>query len=370
MEEQPPCEKIFEKRRAKPLSKKEKRMTARETAQAAVVRDEQNRRINAAATSPVKEVLRTLHTSIRGLDEKEVASQRAAYGDNTVTRERKKTLPERLAAAFINPFTAILFCLAVVSTITDMIFPYFALFGSDPEDFDCLTVVIIMTMVIISGTLRFIQETRSGNAAEKLLAMITTTCTVARKEAGKTEIPLNDVVVGDIVYLSAGDMIPADIRIIEAKDLFVSQASLTGESAPVEKFPTVSEEEAEAITDYANIAFMGSNVVSGSATAVVVSVGDRTLFGSMAAAVAGEAVETSFTKGVNAVSWVLIRFMLPRNPGGDRPANGAAIQRLTPRCRARCRSVVGPVVGENPCAARLFPSLTTKATDFYKKKEI
>ena len=119
--------------------------------------------------------------------------------------------------------------------MTDMVFPYFSLFGSVPEDFDCLTVVIILTMVIISGTLRFVQESRSGNAAEKLLAMITTTCTVTRKGQEKVEIPMDELVVGDIVHLSAGDMIPADVRILEAKDLFVSQASLTGESEPVEK---------------------------------------------------------------------------------------------------------------------------------------
>lgn len=124
---------------------------------------------------------------------------------------------------------------------------------------------------------------------------------------------MDELVVGDIVHLSAGDMIPADVRILEAKDLFVSQASLTGESEPIEKTPHVSAPE-ESLTDYTNIAFMGSNVVSGSATAVAVCVGDHTLFGSMASAVAGEAVETSFTKGVNAVSWVLIRFMLVMVP--------------------------------------------------------
>ena len=172
-----------------------------------------------------------------------------------------------------------------------------------------MTVVIILTMVFISGTLRFVQESRSGNAAEKLLAMITTTCTVTRIGQEKTEIPMDDLVVGDIVHLSAGDMIPADVRILDAKDLFVSQASLTGESEPIEKLPHVSPHK-DSVTDYTNIAFMGSNVISGSATAVVICVGDHTLFGSMAAAVAGEAVETSFTKGVNAVSWVLIRFML------------------------------------------------------------
>ena len=296
------------------MNKKEKRTAAREETQNLVIRDEQNRRLQAAATGPVKEVLRSLHTTIRGLDEKSVAEQRFTFGDNKVTREKKKTLPQRLAAAFINPFTAILFCLAIVSSITDMLLPALSMFGSTPEDFDCLTVVIIMTMVFISGTLRFVQESRSGNAAEKLLAMITTTCTVTRRESGKTEIPLSEVVVGDVVHLSAGDMIPADVRIIEAKDLFISQASLTGESAPVEKSPKVCTADAETVTDYTNIAFMGSNVVSGSATAAVVSTGDRTVFGSMAAAVAGEAVETSFTKGVNAVSWVLIRFMLVMVP--------------------------------------------------------
>ena len=230
-----------------------------------------------------------------------------------MTHEKKQSLAKCLAGAFINPFTAILFCLAVVSTITDMVFPYFALLGSAPEDFDPLTVVIILTMVIISGTLRFVQESRSGNAAEKLLAMITTTCTVTRREQEKIEIPMDDLVVGDIVHLAAGDMIPADVRILEAKDLFISQSSLTGESEPIEKTPSRSVQK-ESITDYTNIAFMGSNVISGSAAAVVVSTGDATLFGSMASAIAGEAVETSFTKGVNAVSWVLIRFMLVMVP--------------------------------------------------------
>ena len=277
-------------------------------------RENYNQTIEGAAMTPVKTTLMSLHSSLRGLEEKDVVNNRAVFGNNKVTHEKKKTLPQRLAAAFINPFTAILFCLAVVSTITDMLFPYFALFGSDPEDFDPLTVIIILTMVFISGTLRYVQETRSGNAAEKLLAMITTTCTVTRRDQAKVELPLDEVVVGDIVHLSAGDMIPADIRIIDSKDLFISQASLTGESAPVEKTPQVCKSKQDTLTDYQNIAFMGSNVISGSATAVVLCVGDQTLFGSMAAAVAGEAVETSFTKGVNAVSWVLIRFMLVMVP--------------------------------------------------------
>ena len=291
------------------MNKKENRAAVRAAAQKAVLRDEQNKRIQYAATHPIKETLKYLDTTLRGVDPDKVSERRSKFGINKVTKEKKKSLPQRLAGAFINPFTAILFCLALVSTITDMVFPMMGLFGNTPEDFDPLTVIIILTMVFLSGTLRFVQESRSGNAAEKLLAMITTTCTVTRKGQEKIEIPLEEVVVGDIVHLSAGDMLPADVRILDAKDLFVSQASLTGESEPIEKLAFVSE-VSETVTDYSNIAFMGSNVISGSAKAVVVSVGDNTLFGSMASAVAGEAVETSFSKGVNAVSWVLIRFML------------------------------------------------------------
>lgn len=295
------------------MNKKINRIEVRQTALKAAIRDEQNRRIQFAATHPTQETLGYLNTTLCGLEPGKVEENRSEYGSNKVTREKKKTLPQRLAGAFINPFTAILFCLALVSSFTDMIFPHFSLFGCVPKDFDCLTVVIILTMVFLSGTLRFVQESRSGNAAEKLLAMITTTCTVTRKGQEMAEIPLDEVVVGDIVHLSAGDMLPADVRILDAKDLFVSQASLTGESEPIEKIPMVNETK-DAITDYTNIAFMGSNVLSGSASAVVVTVGDHTLFGSMASEVAHEAVETSFSKGVNAVSWVLIRFMLVMVP--------------------------------------------------------
>ncbi|MCD7888729.1 MAG: magnesium-translocating P-type ATPase [Oscillospiraceae bacterium] len=295
------------------MNKKITRAALHQMAEKTVMRDEQNSRITFAATNSTGDVLERLNTTLTGLDEESVMTSRSINGSNHVTKEKKKSLPQRLAGAFVNPFTAILFFLAIVSTITDMILPYFSLLGCEPEDFDCLTVVIILTMVVISGTLRFVQESRSGNAAEKLLKMITTTCTVTRKDEPKSEIPLDDLVVGDIVHLSAGDMIPADVRILESKDLFVSQASLTGESEPTEKTPFVAETMGT-VTDYSNIAFMGSNVISGSATAVVVCVGDNTLFGSMASAVAGEAVETSFSKGVNAVSWVLIRFMMVMVP--------------------------------------------------------
>lgn len=274
---------------------------------------ERKERIRFAATHPTGEVLHELHSVLSGLNEEAVEESRELHGTNAVTREKRKTLPEQLAGAFINPFTVVLLCLALVSTATDMVFPALSLFGSEPEDFDCLTVVIIVAMVLISGILRFVQESRSGKAAERLLSMITTTCTVTRKPGGVQEIPLQEAVVGDIVHLSAGDMIPADVRILDAKDLFVNQSSLTGESEPVEKTSGICEEQGS-VTDYSNIALLGSTVISGSAQAVVLAVGDQTLFGAMASAAAGEAVETSFTRGVNAVSWVLIRFMLVMVP--------------------------------------------------------
>ena len=265
------------------------------------------------ATHKVEDIKEYLNINLSGLTEDEVDESRDKYGSNKVKKEKKKSIPERLAEAFINPFTVVLICLAVVSTVTDIIFPILHMFGNTKKDFNPVTVIIILTMVFVSGVLRFIQESRSGDAAAKLLAMITTTCTVTRQNKSHIEIPLDEVVVGDIVYLSAGDMIPADVRIIEAKDLFVSQSSLSGESEPIEKLAIVCEKK-DNITEYTNIAFMGSNVISGSATAIVVSVGDNTLFGSMTSAIATESVETNFTKGVNAVSWVLIRFMLVMVP--------------------------------------------------------
>lgn len=284
-----------------------------ETSERALLREEQNRYLRFAAVNPEETVMKLFHTSGEGLREEVVARNRRRYGTNRVTKGKKKSLARQIGDAFINPFTAILFCLALVSTVTDMVLPYFSLFGSDPDDFDCLTVVIILTMVGISGALRFVQESRSGHAAEKLLAMITASCTVTRKGSPRIEIPMDDLVAGDIVHLSAGDMIPADVRILAAKDLFISQAGLTGESEPVEKVAGISKPE-ESVTDYRNLAFMGSNVISGTATAVAVSVGDHTLFGQMSGALSAEPVETSFTKGVNSVSWVLIRFMLVMVP--------------------------------------------------------
>lgn len=286
-----------------------KRLNLKNQVELTVQSDNSKKNIHFCATHSSVDILRFFKTGLMGLKEDEIIRNRNQYGINQIVQGRKKSKTEKIFKAFINPFTIILLCLAGVSSLTDMVFPYFALFGNTRNDFDCLTFLIIITMVLISGILRYVQESKSGHAAEKLQAMITTTCTVDRYHKKQIEIALDDVVVGDIIHLSAGDMIPADIRILQAKDLFVSQSSLTGESHPVEKTAKVYHQN-ESLTDYQNIAFMGSNVISGTAIGVVINVGNQTLFGTIASQISQEPEETSFTKGINQVSWVLIRFMM------------------------------------------------------------
>ena len=295
------------------MKEKMKKNYLRKNVEKTVHKDEVNLRMEYAANSDIADILKRFGSTIKGIEKERIKFSREKYGKNKVTHGKKKSLFKRMCDAFVNPFTAILFCLAVVSGITDIAIP---IYNNIPEDVDIMTVTIILTMVIISGVLRFVQEARSNNAAEKLLEMITTTTCVERLEDGKKEIPLEEVVVGDIVHLAAGDMIPADMRIIEAKDLFISQSALTGESEPLEKTPEAAKEKNEAITEYNNLAFMGSNVISGAAVGIVISVGNDTIFGSMAQSISEEPIVTSFEKGVNSVSWVLIRFMLVMVPVG------------------------------------------------------
>ena len=270
-------------------------------------RDGVRDRLKFAAAAEIEELFAKLETGQEGLTEARVEDARDEYGDNNVTRGKKESLAKRLVKAFINPFTSILVVLAVISAFTDIIY-------AGPGEADPMAVIIISTMVIISGVLRFVQETRSGRAAENLLKMIKTTTNVERQGMGKEEIPLGEVVVGDIVHISAGDMIPADMRIIRAKDLFISQSALTGESVAVEKLPNADRVNHGSLTEASNLAFMGSNVVSGSATGIVVVTGNGTIFGEMARSVNEKPVKTTFEKGVNSVSWVLIRFMLVMVP--------------------------------------------------------
>lgn len=246
-------------------------------------------------------LLKEMNTSLDGYSEDYAETLRDKYGNNEISQEKPETVLSRLIGAFINPFTIVLFALAMISIFTDVILVA-------PEDRSFKTVIVITLMVTISGLLRFIQESRSNKAAEKLKAMVYTTVTVERE--GKKEINLSEIVPGDIIYLAAGDMIPADVRIIVSKDLFISQSALTGESEPVEKCDIVIGRITENPLELSSLAFMGSNVISGSATCIVLATGNYTCFGSMAKAITGKNVVTSFDKGINSVSWVLIRFMM------------------------------------------------------------
>lgn len=281
--------------------KKINRAKAAEICAAMIKNDAATAKINWAATHNENEILKKYSSSVHGIDGERSEELQSEYGKNAITYGKKNSAAKRLVSAFINPFTVVLLVLAVISVFTDIVFV-----SEDERNF--ATVIIITVMVLISGILRFVQETKSGNVADKLIGMIHTTACVERNGV-KNEIPMEDIVCGDIVHLSAGDMIPADVRILSAKDLFVSQSSLTGESEPVEKFADVISKPC-AVTDTANIAFLGSNVISGSAVAVVISVGNDTLLGSMTKNLNEKPPKTTFEKGVNSVSWVLIRFML------------------------------------------------------------
>lgn len=254
-----------------------------------------------AAAQEETALLARYGTAATGLTPEQVERSREEHGSNVLTYGKRESVAKRLFSAFINPFTVILLALAVISAVTDIAL-------ASPGEKNCATVLIIATMVLLSGGLRFVQETRSGNVADKLLGMLHTTACVERS-GQKAEIPLEEIVAGDLVYLSAGDMIPADLRILCAKDLFLSQSALTGESEAVEKLGTAVSQKA-ALTDTANLAFLGSNVVSGSAKALVLAVGNDTMLGRMAKELNTKPPKTTFEKGVNSVSWVLIRFML------------------------------------------------------------
>ncbi len=262
-----------------------------------------NARLTAAARAGVHAVLPEYGEE--GLWPEQIARMRGKFGENRISRRDGKSLPGRFCRAFLNPFSLILLGLAAVSFISDVWF-------AEPGERDAMTVFVVLTMVMVGGVVRLVQETRSGNAAARLGEMVRTTAAVIRAGEGEVELPLEELVVGDTVRLAAGDMIPADIRIVRAKDLFVSQAALTGESEPVEK--TAEKSDHEPLVENPALAFMGSSVVSGSALAVVLAVGDDTLFGGMAETLEQPRLESGFEKGVNAVSLVLVRFMLVMVP--------------------------------------------------------
>jgi len=263
-----------------------------------------------------------------GLSEAQAQAARERHGANEVDHEKPLSWPVHLWLSYRNPFNLLLTALAVLSWLTDV-----RMAASEEQSWTA--VVIIGSMVAISTVLRFVQEQRSNRAAEALKAMVRNTATVLRSDADapgegdgrrffgaalhatgsrQREVPLAELVPGDVVLLSAGDMVPADCRILNAKDLFVAQAALTGESLPVEKHMSPRLQTSNPL-ELENIAFMGTNIVSGAGSALVVATGSDTYFGQLAGRVTQTSrAPTQFQQGINRVSWILIRFMLVMAP--------------------------------------------------------
>ena len=261
------------------------------------------------ATQPAKSVYSYLQTTRLGLTRAEVEDRQLTYGKNEVVHEQKKNPFIVFIKTFINPFIGVLTGLAVISLVIDVLM-------AEPGEQEWTGVVIIAVMVVCSAILRFWQEWKANEATDSLMKMVKNTCLVKRTGSGEEELDITELVPGDIVFLAAGDMIPADLRIIESKDLFISQASLTGESEPIEKFPEVKEKQYRkgSIVELDNICYMGSTVISGAAKGIVFETGNRTFLGTIARNLTGHRATTAFDKGISKVSLLLIRFMLVMVP--------------------------------------------------------
>ena len=248
----------------------------------------------------ISEIYKEIGASPQGLFPEQVDGMRWRYGENSFAKRKKDTMLRCLRRAFINPFHIILFVLGMISLATDVVLA---------SNFarNATTAIIIFSMILTSGVIRLIQELRAKNAAQQLERLIHESITVRR--AGELqEIAAEELVVGDIVLLSAGDRVPADIRLTKVSDLFISQAAITGESAILEKnCNTLSYGSTETLTQLENLAFMATTVISGKGEGVVLAVGKDTLYGSFAKPDAEE--KTSFQQGANSIAWVMLHFM-------------------------------------------------------------
>jgi Mg2+-importing ATPase len=251
-----------------------------------------SRQLEQAASQPTADLLKNLQTSEDGLSSDEATNRLESVGPNLAAREERQTWFGRLVIAARNPLVILLTVLAMVA------------YGTG--DFRAGTVMLLM--VFLGLGLRFIQETKADTAAAKLKAMINVTATVLR-DRQPVEIPIEQIVPGDMVRLSAGDMIPADVRLLAAKDLFVIQATLTGESLPVEKTEAPDARPGVGLLERGNLCFLGTSVESGSARGVVVATGAQTYLGKVASSLAGQQVDTAFDRGVKQFTWLMIRFM-------------------------------------------------------------
>ncbi|MBH3112818.1 magnesium-translocating P-type ATPase [Serratia marcescens] len=276
------------------------------------------------ATNSIAQTLANLKCNRNGLTQDDADERLEQFGANQVAHDKAPHALIQLIKAFNNPFIFVLMVLAAISFFTDYWLP-----RQSGEETELTGVIIILIMVTLSGLLRFWQEYRTNKAAEALKSMVRTTATVLRRSSYSAhpltlEVPIRELVPGDIIQLSAGDMVPADVRLIASRDLFISQAILTGEAIPIEKYDamgSVAQKSSEgevssenALLELSNVCLMGTNVARGTATAGVGATGGRTYFGSLAKSIVGSRAQTAFDRGVNSVSWLLIRFMLVMVP--------------------------------------------------------
>ncbi len=245
------------------------------------------------ATKDKNELLKELNTNLNyGLNTDYVELWQDENGFNELNTEENYIWYKALFESFFNPFNIVLSILSLISFIT----------------YDIMTGITILSLIIVSTLIKFIQENKTNKASEKLKSMIKTTATTLR-DGKKKEIDINQLIIGDIVFLSAGDIIPADLRIIESKDLFISQSSLTGESEPVEK-TSLTTDKNNSIIELSNICFMGTNVVSGTAIGVILLIGKDTYFNSMVKSINRKKAKSNFDVGLEKMTLMLIKFMI------------------------------------------------------------
>ena len=258
-------------------------------------------RIKKYAYREAAQIYKEIGASPDGLSREQVEEMREQYGANSFAERKNDTMVCRLRRAFINPFNVILFILGIISLVTDV------LIASDFAR-NASTAIIIFTMILINGAIRLVQELRAKNAAQQLDRLIHESITV-RRGGELIEIPAEKLVVGDIVLLSAGDRVPADIRLTSVTDLFISQAAITGESAILEKTcRTLSYSSPETLTQLENLVFMATTVISGKGEGIVLAVGKDTLYGSFAKPESED--KQSFQRGANSIAWVMLRFIV------------------------------------------------------------
>jgi Mg2+-importing ATPase len=254
--------------------------------------NENERRLIEICGMPPGEALRSLLTTEQGLKDSQVALLQEEYGPNEISREKKIGFLSGILRRFANPLVVLLLIITAVSLSMG----------------DLRSTLVVGGMILISVFLAYFQEMKSNRAVEKLRALVQTNSNVIR-EGKEIEIPMIEIVPGDILALDAGALIPADIRLISSKDFYIHQSALTGESMPIEKNAGPCSITGKGLLELQNACFMGSSVLSGTAKGVVVNTGSRTYFGSLSQRLASQRVLTSFDRGIAGFTWLMIRFM-------------------------------------------------------------